>query len=145
MLRFACGLAFAIVMILPAHTAEVRDLSSNCSAQPDGPLPLDGATATEAQMKALRGEVQTFVNTAQDYVTCVSLYAESVKNLSEQDRNKLVKIIAQVVDEKEEVGCGFQKQLDVYNRKHGLKPVEFDQVCIERFAKQGTGPAPKTP
>ncbi len=97
-------------------------------------------------MKALRGEVQAFVNTAQEYISCVSLYADSAaKKLSEQDTKSLMKIITQIADEKEEVGCGFQKELDVYNRKHGLKPVDFDQVCIERFAKQGTAPAPKTP
>jgi hypothetical protein len=146
MLRFISGLAFSLVIILPAHAAEVGELSSNCSAEPSGPLPIDGMTATEEQMKSLRAEVQAFVNAAQEYISCVSLYSDSAaKKLSQQDTKRLAKIIDQVADEKEEVGCGFQKELDVYNRKHGLKPVDFDQVCVERFARQGIGPAPKTP
>jgi hypothetical protein len=122
-------------------------LSSRCSSQPTGTLQVDGKTASEAQMKAVRDEVQTFVNVAQDYISCVSLYADSAsKTLSPPDKQKLLNIIAQVADEKEEVGCGFQQELDAYNKKHGLKPVEFDQVCLDRFARAGTGgPAPKTP
>ena len=98
-------------------------------------------------MKAVRDEVQSFVDVAQDYISCVSLYSETdTKNLKPQDKQKLLAIIAQVADEKEDVGCGFQKQLDAYNRKHGLKPVEFDQVCVDRFAhQQQSAPAPKTP
>ena len=146
MLRLASGLVLVMAMIAPAH-AEVADLASRCSSQPMGTLAIDGSKATEAQMKAVRDEVQTFVNVAQDYISCVSLYAEaSSKTLSPADKQKLLNIVAQVADEKEEVGCGFQKQLDVYNKKHGLKPVEFDQVCLDRFARAGTGdPAPKTP
>jgi hypothetical protein len=146
MLRLASGLVFVVAMIAPAH-ADVADLSSRCSSQPSGTLQIDGAKATAEQMKAVREEVQAFMGVAQDYVSCVSLYAEaSSKTLTPADKQKLLNIIAQVADEKEEVGCGFQKQLDVYNRKHKLKPVEFDQICLDRFARQGTGaPASNTP
>ena len=147
MLRFVSALAFAALMIVPAHATEIADLSSRCSSQPMGTLQVDGATATEAQMTAVHDEVQSFVDVAQDYISCVSLYSETdTKNLKPQDKQKLLAIIAQVADEKEDVGCGFQKQLDAYNRKHGLKPVEFDQVCVDRFAhQQQSAPAPKTP
>lgn len=145
MLRLVSGLAFALVMIAPAHAADVAELSSRCSSQPFGTLTVDGAKATEAQMRAVREEVQAFVNVAQDYISCVSLYADaSQKTLTPADKQKLLNIISQVADEKEEVGCNFQKQLDIYNKKHGLKPVEFDQICIDRFAaevKPGTVPA----
>lgn len=154
MLRLISALAFAVALIAPAHAAEVADLSSRCSSQPSGTLTIDGNKATEDQMRAVREEVQTFVNVAQDYISCVSLYAEaSKKTLTPADKQKLVNIIAQVADEKEEVGCNFQKQLDLYNKKHGLGPVEFDQICVDRFAAEraaaGTAtpapPAPKTP
>jgi len=147
MLRFFSALAFAVAMLVPAHATEVADLSSRCSAQPTGTLQVDGAKATEEQMKAVRAEVEAFMSTAQDYISCVSLYSEGdAKTLSPQDKQKLMGIIARVADEKEEVGCGFQKQLDIYNRKHGLKPVEFDQICIDRFAHdQQNAPAPTTP
>ena len=145
MLRLISGLAFALIMIAPAHAADVADLSNRCSSQPSGTLSVDGSKATEAQMKAVREEVQTFVNVAQDYISCVSLYAEaSKKTLTPADKQKLVSIIAQVADEKEEVGCNFQKQLDIYNKKHGLAAVEFDQICLDRFAseaKPGMAPA----
>jgi hypothetical protein len=147
MLRLISGLAFVLAMIAPAHAADVAGLSDRCSAQPMGTLEVDGNKATEAQMKAVRDEVQTFVNVAQDYISCVSLYADAAsKTLSASDKQKLLNIVAQVADEKEEVGCGFQKQLDFYNKKHGLKPVDFDQICLDRFARQQTAaPAPKTP
>ena len=154
MLRFAFGLAFALAMIAPAQAADVADLSSRCSSQPSGTLTIDGSKATDAEMRAVREEVQTFVNVAQDYISCVSLYAEaSKKTLSPADKQKLLNIVAQVADEKEEVGCNFQRQLDVYNKKHGLAAVEFDQICLDRFAAEkaaaGTAatpaPAAKTP
>jgi hypothetical protein len=154
MLRLISGLAFALALITPAQAASVSDLKDRCSAQPMGTLEIDGSKATEAQMKAVREEVQTFVSVAQDYISCVSLYADAEsKTLPAPDKQKLLNIIAQVADEKEEVGCGFQKQLDIYNRKHNLPGVEFDQICIDRFARAGTAagtpatpaPAPKTP
>ena len=76
MLRFFSGLAFAVAMLVPAHATEVADLSSRCSAQPMGTLQVDGAKATEEQMKAVRAEVEAFMNTAQDYISCVGLYSE---------------------------------------------------------------------
>ena len=152
MLRLISGLAFILALIVPAHAASIADLKDRCSAQPMGTLEIDGAKATAEQMKAVREEVQTFVNVAQDYISCVSLYADAEsKTLSAGDKQKLLNIIAQVADEKEEVGCGFQKQLDVYNKKHNLPGVEFDQICIDRFARAAAAaptkpaPAPKTP
>jgi len=152
MLRLISGLAFILALIAPAHAGSIADLKDRCSAQPMGTLEIDGAKATEAQMKAVREEVQTFVNVAQDYISCVSLYADAEsKTLSAGDKQKLLNIIAQVADEKEEVGYGFQKQLDIYNKKHNLPGVEFDQICVERFARAAAsapakpGAAPKTP
>lgn len=145
MLRLLLGLACAAVMVVPAH-ADIPKLSDSCSIQPSGTQEVDGANATEGQMKAARQDVQTFVDAAQEYITCVSLYIESTKKLPPPDRQRLVGVIAQVADEKEAVGCAFQKELDVYNRKHGLDAVEFDPVCVDRFAREGTTtPASKTP
>lgn len=148
MLRFLPALALAFALLPSTHAAEIGELSSRCSSQPTGAQPVDGTTATEAQMRSMRDEVQTFVDASQQFIDCVTLYADSEdgKKLSTGDKQRLAKLITQVADEKEEVGCDFQKQLDAYNRRNGLKPVEFDQVCIDRFAKQQkTAPAPKTP
>jgi hypothetical protein len=145
MLRLVSGLAFILALIVPAHAESIADLKDRCSAQPTGTLEIDGATATAEQMKAVREEVQTFVNVAQDYISCVSLYANAeTKTLSAGDKQKLLNVVAQVADEKEEVGCNFQKQLDVYNKKHNLPGVEFDQICLDRFARAGTAPASTT-
>ena len=139
MLRLVFGLAFALAIFAPAQAADVAGLSGRCSSQPSGTLQVDGSKATEAEMKAVREEVQSFVNVAQDYISCVSLYAEAdKKTLTPADKQKLLNIVAQVADEKEEVGCGFQKQLDIFNKKHGLAGVEFDQVCLDRFARAAT-------
>ncbi len=149
MLRFISALAFLAVAITPSHAADVAGLNGSCSAQPNGTLVVDGNKASEAQMKAVRAEVEAYMNAAQDYISCVSLYSaadENKKTLSPADKQKLLKIISQVADEREEVGCGFQKQLDVYNKKHGLAGVDFDQVCLDRFAKEAPQPgAPKAP
>jgi hypothetical protein len=146
MLRLVTGLALVLAFMAPARADEVSGLRDRCSARPSGTLQVDGAKATEAQMKAVRDEVAQFMTAADDYVACVSLYANAdAKTLSPADKQKLLNIVGQVVDEKEEVGCGFQKQLDVYNKAHKLPGVEFDQICLDRFARTGSGggtPAP---
>jgi hypothetical protein len=146
MLRLISGLAFVLALIVPAHAESIGDLKDRCSAQPMGTLEVDGSKATAEEMKAVREEVQTFVNVAQDYISCVSLYANAeTKTLSAADKQKLLNIVAQVADEKEEVGCSFQKQLDIYNKKHNLPGVEFDQICLDRFARAGTSPTTAEP
>jgi hypothetical protein len=154
MLRLISSLAFIVALVAPAQAAGIADLKESCSAQPIGTLMVDGSKASEAQMKAVRDEVQAFVDVAQDYISCVSLYANAQsKTLSASDKQKIVQILARVADEKEEVGCGFQRELNIYNKKHNLPGVEFDQICIDRFAREGKpagtsetpAPAPKTP
>ena len=141
MLRAVGALVLIVFLSWPAARAEeIAELNSRCSTMPAGPIEVDGSRASDAEMRAMRDEVQSFVNAAQDYITCVTLYADSdKKTLTAPEKQKLLKIVAQVADEKEEVGCTFQKQLDLYNRKHDLVPVEFDEICVARFARGAEG------
>jgi hypothetical protein len=104
-------------------------LADPCS-EPIAPAAIDGATATEAQMKAAVADVKTFIKDSDDYQTCLladlTAQKRAAKNQKDKDKQKLDPGVEAAVQAKidtnqklkERVGAEYNAAVVAFKAKH---------------------------
>jgi hypothetical protein len=114
--------AFVLGMAAPA----LAD-SSSCY-EPIAPAATDGNTATEDQLKSALKDVKSFIQSSDDYQTCLlsDLASQKKKAAASKDKTPLDPSIEADVNnkiknnqsEKEKVGAEFNAAVQTYKAKH---------------------------
>ena len=110
-MRFAAAV-FA-VLAMPAAFAG----TDRCQA-PFGPVVPDGATATQAQMRAARAEVLTFIKDSDTFQEClVRVMDDPKEEMKEPQKKATLKKMDANQREKEEVAAAFNTALKAFKAR----------------------------
>lgn len=119
----------ASVLVLAA-TPAFADLSS--CYEPIPPVAMDGAKATEAQLKSGRTDVMDFIKSSDDYQICLNSEFIAMKKKAEQSKDKtpldpsIQAGVASKLDAnqklKERVGKEYNDAVNAYNAAHPKSP-----------------------
>ena len=122
--KIALAAAALVLSAVPA-------LADSCGGAPIPPAPVDGAKATEAQMKDARDDVTNFMKASDDYQSCLVADIERQKReaAKQKDPKPVDQGILDAADkkmkanqrDKEKVGAEFNAAAHAYNAAHSKK------------------------
>ena len=108
----------AAVPAAPATAANTATAPSECLLPGPPPVPPDGVTATDADMKLGHDAMQNFVNELEAYQACRDAQADHAgPDVSQSDKQKLIDDGDRAIDEANALAHAFGVQLDAYHAK----------------------------
>ena len=103
----------------PAAAAPARPVPADCLFPGPAPVPPDGATASEADMKLGHDVIQNYVLELEAYQTCRNTEADnSPASVSEQQKQTWLADGNAAVDEANALADAFSAQLKAFKAKH---------------------------
>jgi hypothetical protein len=117
---------FALACVLVAGSAIPALADSSSCSEPIAPAPIDGSTATQAQMKGAQQDVMNFLKASDDYQGCLYNDLHDQKMAAQKAKKDLDPSIEAAVNAKvdanqklkEKVGGEFNTAVGAYKAAH---------------------------